>query len=387
MNRSLDRLKQQLSGASPAGNPNPLGRVEAYIGRVQMFLQEFLARAGKPVDTMHRVALERYREGEYADAANRLRLVTKFQPENAEAWYLLGASDLAIGNEGLAALSLRRAIGLNPQIEEARFLLAVTDPNALPHEQQPKYAPLSLATEHFDGEALYYDEVNLVELGYMGHEECFNSVKKYLNPNYKNFRILDLGCGTGLVGLQFRGIAGHIDGVDISQNMLDQAEVRRDERESRVYDGLHLADLRRYLLECPPASYDLITAGNVMPYVGGLTPVFDGVKQALKQGGVFTFSIEPTTAQDFGLIPGEGRFAHSEPYIAEQAQRVGLDVLEVKPFEMFVEVEALQCVLRKPAPQAQQPQPPQQPPAPPAPPAAPQGGGVGGGGGGFPPAG
>lgn len=367
MNRPLDRIKQQLSGAS-AGNPNPLGKVESYIGRAQIFLQEFLARAGKPVDTMYRVAVERYREGEFADAANRLRIVTKFQPENAEAWYLLGASDLAIGNEALAAMSLKKAIGMNPQLEEARFLLAVTAPDALPYEQQPKFAPLSLATEHFDAAAYYYDEENLVELDYTGHEECFNAVKKYLNPNYKNFRILDLGCGTGLVGLQFRAIAGHIDGVDISQNMLDQAEVRRDERESRVYDALQLVDLRRYLLECPPASYDLITAGNVMPYVGGLTPVFDGVKQALKPGGVFTFSIEPTTSHDFALIPGEGRFAHSEPYIAEQAQRVGLDVLEVKPFEMFVETEALQCVLRKPSPQQQQPQAPQQPPAPPAPP-------------------
>jgi predicted TPR repeat methyltransferase len=350
MKRHFDALKQQFSGVAGDAD-SPFGKLDDYLVRMQMFLQEFFSRAGKPVDTMYRVALERYHQGEYADAANRLRLVTKFQPENADAWYLMGSCDLAQGNAGLAAISLRKALALNPQSEEARFLLAVADPNALPAAQQPKFAPLSLATEYFDGQAEYYDEDNLDELGYLGHEECYAAVKKYLNPNYKQFRILDLGCGTGLVGLQFRDIAGHVDGVDISQAMLDQAEARRDEREGRVYDKLHLVDLRRYLLDCPPNSYDLVTAGNVFPYIGGLTPVFDGVLNALKPGGIFTFSIEPMQGEDFGLIPAEGRFAHSEYYITEQAQRVGLSVLEIKPFEMFVQTKALQCVLRKPVPQ------------------------------------
>lgn len=362
MNRHLNSLKKHLTGSNANNIDNPFARMDSYLVRAQMFLQEFFARAGKPVNTMYRVALERYHQGEYADAANRLRLVTRFQPENADAWYLLGSCDLAQGNTGLAAISLKKAFTLNPAMEEARFLLAVSDPYALPVDQQPKFAPLSLATEYFDGQAPYYDEINLEELGYTGHEECFLAVKKYLNPNYKQFRILDLGCGTGLVGLQFRGIAGHVDGVDISQNMLDQAETRRDERAGRVYDKLHLLDLRRYLLDCPPSSYDLITAGNVFPYVGGLTPVFDGVVTALKPGGIFTFSIEPTQGDDFALIPGEGRFAHSEQYIVNQATRVGLSVLEVKPFEMFVQTQALQCVLRKPVPAAENPAPPPQQP-------------------------
>lgn len=400
MKQQFNNLKKQLGGASGNGS-NPTSKLDAYLVRAQMFVQEFLNRAGKPVDTMYKVAVERYQQGEYADAANRLRMVTKFQKDNADAWYLLGSADLAQGNEKIAAISLKRALALNPQHEEARFMLAVADPYALPHEQQPKFAPLSLAITHFDGQALYYDEENLDELGYTGHEECYDAIKRYLNPNYSDFKILDLGCGTGLSGLQFRDIAGHIDGVDISQNMLDLADTRRDEREGRVYDKLHLMDLRRYLLECPAGSYDIILAANTLPYLGGLTPVFDGVNQALKAGGVFTFSVEPVSELDYGLVPGEGRYAHSEDYIAAQAARVGFDVLEVKPFEMFAGSEALQFVLRKPAPKGQQA--PQQPAAPqtsqqqaapqqPAPPTPPnQGGGNAGGGsqggGGFPPAG
>lgn len=358
MKRHFQSLRKPLANANPE---SPLGKLESYLGRVQLFLQEFLTRAGKPVDTMYRVAVERHKQGEYEDAASRLRIVTRFQPENADAWYLRGACELALGENATAVASLKRALIFKPQMEEARFLLAVAEPTAIPEAQHPKYPPLTLATEYFDLQAWDYDAFNLGELGYRGHEECLEAVRKYLNPNYTQFRIVDLGCGTGLVGLQFREIAGHVEGVDISQNMLDQAEARRDERESRVYDKLHLIDLRRFLLDQPAGSCDILTAANVFPYVGGLTPVFDGANHVLRSGGLFTFSIEPLPEGDFGLIPYQGRFAHSEQYIRDQATRVGLDVLEVKPFELFHETDALQFVLRKPAPAAANPTPPQAP--------------------------
>jgi predicted TPR repeat methyltransferase len=338
-----------------AGSGGFTRQFDSYIGRAQAFLQEFFARAGKPVDTIYRVAVERYQQGEYADAANRLRMVTKFQPDNATAWYLLGQCELKAGDMEAAAPAFHKALRLNPQLDEARFLLAVTNPAALPREQEPRFAPLTLATEHFEEQALYYDEYNLGELDYTGHLACYEAIERYLNPNYLHFRILDLGCGTGLVGLQLRSIAGYMDGVDIARNMLAQAELRRDEREGRIYDRLHQADLRRFLLEAPAGNYDLITAANVFPYVGGLTPVFDGVAHALKAGGICTFSIEVEDTEDYGLIPGQGRYAHSVPYIEEQAKRVGLDMLDLQPFEMFAgEGMGVQFVLRKPSPQTQQ---------------------------------
>lgn len=363
MNRTKNTAKKQAS--SRASSPDSISaRLEAYLGRAQRFLQEFLFRAGRPVDTMWHVAQQRYAEGEFADAASRLRIVVKLQPENAAAWYLLGSSELEEGNEEMAKVALRKTLQLNPQHEEARFLLAVLNPN-MPEAEQPKIAPLSLAVQHFDAQALYYDQQHLYEMGYTGHEEAYHAVRRFLEPGLNSFRVVDLGCGTGLAALQFRGIAGHVEGVDISRNMLNQAETRRDESERRIFDALHHLDLRRFLLDTQPASFDIIVAADVFPYLGGLTPVFDGLNHALKPGGVVTFSIEPRQGQDYGLIPSAGRYGHSEAYIIEQAERVGLEVLEVKPFEIFIGEEAMQFVLRKPGgttgqkppskPEAQQP--------------------------------
>ena len=51
--------------------------------------------------------------------------------------------------------------------------------------------------------------------------------------------IVDIGCGTGVVGAALRrcGVTAPVDGIDISQGMLDVAH------EKEVYDGLYCADL------------------------------------------------------------------------------------------------------------------------------------------------
>ncbi|MBM3618711.1 MAG: methyltransferase [Alphaproteobacteria bacterium] len=345
-------------------------KVDMVTGRLKWFIETFAARLGKPVETIYRVGVERYREGEFADAEMRFRMVVKFHPKNIDAWYLMGSSQIILGKNDEAVNSFRQVLALNPQHEEARFLLATIAPRLIPADQQPRISPLRLVVEHFDAAAFDFDEEQLEYMGYRGHEMTYQSVVRFLNPNYQHFKQLDLGCGTGLVGLQFRGIVSRLEGVDISSAMIAQVESRRDDLARRIYDELHLKDLRVFMLEQPADSYDIITASNVFHCIGGLTPVFDGLQHCLKPGGIASFSVEPQDGGDFGLIPGSGRFSHSEQYIREQAARVGLDVVEVLPFEIYFEEQGIQYVVRKPVPaSAEQPAAPA--------PAAPEGNPVG----------
>lgn len=337
------------------------GSVGGYIDRGTRFVQDFLARIGKPVDTIFMVAQQRYAQGEYKDASMRLQMVLRFQPNNVQALYLLGASHLALREDRQAAQAFRRALTLNPNHEEAKFMLCIAEPNAYPHAQQPKIAPLSIAAQHFDNGAEWYDTIQLDELNYQGHRIMHDAVRKYLNPQFQSLHILDIGCGTGLVGTMFHAIAGRMDGVDISRNMIAIADARRDNRERRIYDALHLQDLRYFMLNAVANSYDLLLAANVFSYVGALTPVFDGAAHVLKPGGVFAFSFDLMQGSDFGLVPGEGRYAHSDAYIQEQAQRTGFEILERVLFPIYQEAEAVQYLLRKPVPGEHHTQPPQAP--------------------------
>ena len=334
--------------------------------RLQSYFQEIILRARQPVDTIYSVALQRISEGAYEDALMRLHFVVRRRPDNVDAWYYLGSCAMEVGNIAEAVTAFRKTLALKPTHDEARFLLTVLEPDALPRDQQPKFAPLDLAASHFDSLAEYYESDNLGDLGYTGHSAIAASVRKYLNPNYKNFQILDLGCGTGLVGPLFRDIAGYIAGIDISPLMLEHADLKRDALARKIYDELILKDLRQVLLEGRENTVDLILAANVFPYVGGLTPVFEGAKRVLKPGGVLAFSVETVEGNDFGLIPGEGRFAHSHSYIMGLAQNSGFDLLEAQSFPMFREEEGVEYVFRKPTP----PQPQQAAPQPQTPPVA-----------------
>jgi SAM-dependent methyltransferase len=66
----------------------------------------------------------------------------------------------------------------------------------------------------------------------------------------KDTRILDLGCGTGLVGQALAGLGfRHLDGLDISPKMLDEA------RAKGIYGELMIGDMTQ-LIELGSRMYD-----------------------------------------------------------------------------------------------------------------------------------
>jgi len=61
---------------------------------------------------------------------------------------------------------------------------------------------------------------DMVDWNYTAPQETVSVLKKYVFN--KNCKILDAGCGTGLVGIELKKCGySNIDGVDFSQNMLD----------------------------------------------------------------------------------------------------------------------------------------------------------------------
>lgn len=85
--------------------------------------------------------------------------------------------------------------------------------------------------ERYDKWALHYNE-NVAARQYQGLQYIIDfmlelSIKKQLNcpPHVGGFKILDVGCGTGLVGevLAQKGFT-HIDGIDLSHKMVEVAQ-------------------------------------------------------------------------------------------------------------------------------------------------------------------
>jgi predicted TPR repeat methyltransferase len=80
--------------------------------------------------------------------------------------------------------------------------------------------------EHYDELSSHYEEIYL-RAGWHDPLKCAELAKKCVGEKAAESTVLDMGCGTGLVGqyLKERGFV-NIVGVDASKGMLDKAAVK-----------------------------------------------------------------------------------------------------------------------------------------------------------------
>lgn len=338
----------------PSVRPNPSngnmqGRKKTGVaGVVNTFFgsgfTDLWQRLTRPADSMFNIAVDRYYEGAFQDCADRLRILLKFKKDHAEAWFYLGQAEFKLERDGMAKYAFAQCLRLVPAHEEARFMYAMLSPE-LPAEQQPITTPLMLVYELFESAAYDFDEMYLYELGYQGHEMPRRLLDARLPRN--DYRILDLGCGTGLVGLQLRDMAASLLGVDVSESMLDIAGMRMDDMQSHIYSDLFHGDVVAYMRDMGQEQ-DVIVAQNVLPYLGTPEEFMAQAARLLSAEGYLTFSVEPLQEGAMALNRQSGKFEHSEAYIRAVAEKNNLAVVEVVPFEMFADRPALQFLLQAP---------------------------------------
>lgn len=93
--------------------------------------------------------------------------------------------------------------------------------------------------------------------------------------------VLDVGCGTGLVGRALRsgGFTGHLHGLDISRASLEIA------RQGGAYDTLDQADLQQRLA-VNDDSVDAVVCVGVMTYLPEVEAVWRQFARVVRPGGL-----------------------------------------------------------------------------------------------------
>ena len=296
---------------------------------LRLTLQEALAAAG-------------HRDGALAAARETATLYR----EAAPAALALGRALRASGHLPAAIGELQRALRLDPALTAARGELgaawldageaekALESWRAIPAEEtsaefvtmiadaeRALSAPRSDAryVRHlFDQFSADYDARMLRELAYRAPAVLRELAELLGLAGTKRLAILDLGCGTGLVGEAVKDWARRLDGIDLSPQMIGKAAERG------IYDELYVADISGWL-EQPGCDYDLIVAADTIVYLGDLAPLFSAVRSRLVDGGGFLFTTESKEGDGFELGP-KRRWRHSENYLRSQAKRARLHV-------------------------------------------------------------
>jgi predicted TPR repeat methyltransferase len=241
-------------------------------------------------------------------------------PRAVDAWVHRGSALRELGRLDAAADSFRRARALGGDATLLDYYLAGSGATA---DGVPQAAPRDYVAQLFNE---YADEfgAHLVQaLRYEAPERLVTALPAPAAGHWK--AVLDLGCGTGLVGALLRPSAKHLVGLDLADGMVRRAQ------SSGHYDAVEHADLVPWLA-ATGQRFDLVVAADVFIYVGALEPVFAGVRRVLSPRGVLAFSVETPDAADGGglvLLPSL-RYAHGEAYVRNLAARHGLRVLSAQ---------------------------------------------------------
>ena len=277
----------------------------------------FSLSSGNPAaDRRVDFALMLFAEGDHPGAAETLLAALEMVPGWALGWFQLGEFHEAAGDMTAAVAAWRTALVLDPSDHSGASLKL-----ALAESEGGNPAPPSAFVEMlFDQYAPKFDQTLVGALGYCVPELLAGAIT---GARAGRFRLaLDLGCGTGLMGERLKPFCDRLEGFDISTGMLRRA------RAKGVYDRLQKADLQSFAHDGPKA--DLVTAADVLIYVGALEGMVKTVAGLLAQDGLFAFSVEQLAGDgDFALQPSR-RYAHSEAYVRRVLAEAGLAVMSLE---------------------------------------------------------
>lgn len=280
--------------------------------------------------------------GHPADALAKFDRALSLNARNATVWNNRGSALVALNRHEEASESYGRALAIDPNLETAARNLFLVRMKLGKIDRIAAHA----LRETFDAVAGSFDAMMVDGLAYRAHLQVRELADRLLPLREGGWRILDIGCGTGLVGQAFSDLArgGCLDGLDLAPRMLEVARARG------IYDGLMLGDLEILLAEAGP-SYDIIVSADTMIYLGDLGPSFRGAANRLEPGGFYIFACEAKSGEGWEFTACN-RFAHSESYIRAEAARAGLAVAAIAENTLRVEksnpVAGFAVALRKP---------------------------------------
>jgi len=225
---------------------------------------------------------------------------TTIEPKYADAHYNLGITLEKLNRDVEAKKHLRLALAAKSDFEDAKHMLSALEGITTPS------APLAYVKNLFDGYANNFENSLLKKLEYNIPEKLSKLIlAKTQKRSYG--AVLDLGCGTGLLGDLIKDRCKYLEGVDISSMMLTKA------REKQAYDSLKCENITNYLATAN-LHFDNIVATDVFIYLGEVSKIFKNIKNRSKSSGHFSFSTEHSDKEKY-YLEKSGRYSHSRDYI------------------------------------------------------------------------
>ena len=260
-----------------------------------------------------------YKMGNLNESIINYKKAIELQPTFWQAYNNLGIALKDQGKLEEAIEAFNRAISIKPDYATAKHMLSALTGNT------NETAPREYVENLFDDYAKKF-ETSLVDKLEYKIPKLIRDI--LIKPNNKKTlgSVLDLGCGTGLLGPEIKNHCSKLEGIDLSNKMLTLA------KQKNIYDKLNQFDIIEYL-STTPLGFDYYVALDVFVYVGELTEIFRLIKSRNKKPGHLVFSTEHTEKDGYHLLRTL-RYSHSKSYIENLCKKFDYNISHFSTTEL-----------------------------------------------------
>ena len=247
-------------------------------------------------------------QGKLDEAEVSYKKAIKLKPDYADFYANLGNTLRDQDKLLEAKLNYKKAIELKGDSKKFKHIFdALTG-------KTTNFAPREYVEVLFDNYAINFENSLVNKLEYKTPNKIVEMIVAK-NPNIQLGSVLDLGCGTGLIGDEIKKYCSNLEGVDLSKLMLEKASAKN------IYDKLEHKDIVEYL-STEDLDFNYFISSDVFVYVGNLSEIFRLIKSRNKSKGKFVFSTEHTDRDGF-FLEQTGRYSHSKKYIESLCNKFG----------------------------------------------------------------
>ncbi len=274
-----------------------------------------------------------HRHNRLPEALEEYRKAVIINPQSSEVSANLGTLHRSLGETEQALDLFFNAFNLDKN--NRQYALNIAETLVILYRQSPdkaikiaanwlQYCPDNPFAKHlnasFKGENIGNDtqySQELFDIFADNYEHTMRNLNYNLPEQFVEFigqpagLIIDLGCGTGLLGEKLKTSDNRLIGVDISAEMLAKAA------DKNVYEQLVQSDIIEYCPNIPPQAF--VVAADVIGYIGDIKTL---VQQVFPRKFAFSAAINDNSVDNFKLDIS-GRYVYNSNYISAILTQTG----------------------------------------------------------------
>jgi predicted TPR repeat methyltransferase len=276
--------------------------------------------------TNYKLGVYHIEKGNISDAKFRFLMLTKLKPEMAMAHYHLARCYLFDLVFDKAKEEFEVALSLDPKLLQAQYRLDV-----LNHKQDITDIPLEVTKEDHDTLSKSYEKYVLNQLDYNVPKILIEEMSEFIKDTDK---ILDIGCGTGLVGkeiAQNRSIKS-LTGVDVSTKML---ELSKDLKigDKAVYSSVKEADFNN--LKSIKEKFDVITSCMSFGYANDFNALLNEISSVSYKDSILGFVVLKSESKPVEFNYDYATLSFSEKYLESTIEKCKWSIKKQKEVTVF----------------------------------------------------